>query len=471
VSRIRPLIVLVVMLSLLSAASPTLATHGTRTAVYNMENLGDLLEPVDPFAPGPARTDHTDLAFWGNLLINGNYNGFKLIDISDPANPAEVANYKQCNGNQGDVLVWDNLVVRSWNSPAPNPDGPTGRTCGGAPVPQGFEGLHIFDISDPDHIELIRAVEMSVAGPSRVPPEAAGLGSHTATLVPDLENGRVLVYNSASSGAHPGIDIVEIPLDEPAAASVLRFVPAGRSCHDTQVYLDVDRKRAACAGGNGYTMFSMDAADGGSLEHPVQLYSVASPLGASGHSSAFSWDGSVLVFGTEPGGGVQARCQESTPEIERTMFFFDADTGEHIGGWVLERTQGPTENCTIHNFNVIPTRNQRDVVVSGNYQAGTWVTDFTDPGNAYAIGWSDPPPIDPDRLIDGGAWSSYWYNGYIYESDIYTGLHVFRPTAREAQTAVRFPFLNPQTQIVHRCLGGGGGREHVIKCSPKGLNP
>jgi hypothetical protein len=74
-------------------------------------------------------------------------------------------------------------------------------------------------------------------------------------------------------------------------------------------------------------------------------------------------------------------------------------------------------------------------------------------------------------LIDGGAWSSYWYNGYIYESDIYTGLHVFRPTAREAQTPVRFPFLNPQTQIVHRCLGGGGGREHVIKCSPKGLNP
>ena len=150
------------------------------------------------------------------------------------------------------------------------------------------------------------------------------------------------------------------------------------------------------------------------------------------------------------------------------MFFFDADTGDSLGGWVLPRPQGPTENCTIHNFNVIPTRNQRDVVVSGNYQAGTWVTDFTDPAAAEAIGWSDPPPIDPDVLIDGGAWSSYWYNGYIYESDIYTGLHVFRPTAWAAQTPVRFPFLNPQTQIVHRCLGGGGGGEHVFKCDEDG---
>jgi hypothetical protein len=74
-------------------------------------------------------------------------------------------------------------------------------------------------------------------------------------------------------------------------------------------------------------------------------------------------------------------------------------------------------------------------------------------------------------LIDEGPGRANWYNGYVYESDIYTGLHVFRPTAWAAQTPVRFPFLNPQTQSVHRCLGRGGGREHVIKCSPKGLNP
>lgn len=464
--RIRFLIVLIASLSLLSLASPGGATHGTRTDVHNMENLGDVLEAVDPFAPGPARTDHTDLAFWGDILINGNYNGFKLIDIGDPANPVEVADYKQCNGNQGDVLVWENLVIRSWNSPAPNPDGPTGRSCGGAPVPQGFEGLHLFDISDPANIELVGSVELTAAALG-VP----GCGSHTATLVPDLDNERVLVYNSASSGACPGIDVVEVPLADPSQATFLHRAAAGRSCHDTQVYLAVGHKRAACAGGNGYTMFSMDTEDGGSLENPVQLYSVVSPPAASGHSAAFSWDGAVLIFGHEPGGGVQARCQETTPEIQRTMFFFDAETGDLLGGWVLENTQGPTENCTIHNFNVIPTRNQRDVVVSGNYQAGTWVTDFTDPTDAKAIAWSDPPPIDPDVLIDGGAWSSYWYNGYIYESDIYTGLHAFRTTAPAAQTPVRFPFLNPQTQIVHRCLGGGGGREHVIKCSPKGLNP
>jgi hypothetical protein len=458
--RTRLLFVLVAV-TLFALPSPSAATHGTRTAVFNMENLGDVLESVDPNAPGPARTDHTDLAFWGDLLINGNYNGFKVIDIGDPANPVELADYKQCNGNQGDVMVWDNLVIRSWNSAAPDPAGPSGRSCGGEPVAQGFEGLHIFDISDLQDIRLVGQVRLTA---NLLP--VSGCGSHTASLVPDLDNDRLLVYNSASSGLCPGIDIVEIPLADPAQAAFLHRAAAGRACHDTQVYLSVTRKRAACAGGTGYTMFSMDAADGGSLTDPVQLYSATSPPAASGHSSAFSWDGKVLAFGHEPGGGVQARCQETTPEIQRTMFFFDADTGESIGGWVLPRPQGSTENCTIHNFNVIPTRNKRDVVVSGNYQAGTWVTDFTDPGNAVAIGWSDPPPIDPNVLIDGGAWSSYWYNGHIYESDIYTGLHIFRPTAKAAQTPVRFPFLNPQTQIVHRCLGGGGGREHVLKCQP-----
>ena len=212
---------------------------------------------------------------------------------------------------------------------------------------------------------------------------------------------------------------------------------------------------AACAGGNGYTMFSMDAEDGGSLHDPAFLYSVVSPPAASGHSSAFSWDGEVLIFGHEPGGGVQARCQETTPEIQRTMFFFDAETGEHLGGWVLERTQGPSENCTIHNFNVIPTRNQRNVVVSGNYQAGTWVTDFTDPENPTAVAWADPESLGPGPFCSatlppgcqlGGAWSSYWYNGEIHESDITRGLAVYKVSHSALAGAVRVPHSNPQTQ-------------------------
>jgi hypothetical protein len=46
----------------------------------------------------------------------------------------------------------------------------------------------------------------------------------------------------------------------------------------------------------------------------------------------------------------------------------------------LPRSQdGVSENCAIHNYNIVPQRNGRYVAVGGHYQAGTWVTDFTDP--------------------------------------------------------------------------------------------
>jgi hypothetical protein len=46
----------------------------------------------------------------------------------------------------------------------------------------------------------------------------------------------------------------------------------------------------------------------------------------------------------------------------------------------------------------------------------------------------------------GGAWSSYWYNNFIYESEITVGLNVFRVADRRLARAIRVPHLNPQTQ-------------------------
>ena len=64
-----------------------------------------------------------DVAFWGKTAYQGNYSGFRIVDVSDPENPVELKNYEECSpgttqGNQGDVIVWENLLVRSWNSPA-----------------------------------------------------------------------------------------------------------------------------------------------------------------------------------------------------------------------------------------------------------------------------------------------------------------------------------------------------------------
>jgi hypothetical protein len=89
--------------------------------------------------------------------------------------------------------------------------------------------------------------------------------------------------------------------------------------------------------------------------------------------------------------------------------------------------------------------------VHGSYQSGTSVVDFTDPTNPVEVAWSDPParPVPPGTPFCcdvGGAWSSYWYNNFIYETNINEGLNVFRLSDRVTAGAFRLDHLNPQTQ-------------------------
>jgi hypothetical protein len=104
-----------------------------------------------------------------------------------------------------------------------------------------------------------------------------------------------------------------------------------------------------------------------------------------------------------------------------------------------------TENCTWHNYNVVPT-GKRYVLVSGNYQSGISVVDFSDPANAREIAYADPAPLSETQLILGGDWSTYWYDGRIYESDITRGLLVWELSDRAIDGAGKLGHLNPQTQ-------------------------
>ncbi len=422
------------------------AGHENDPHTPNLKPLGHIFEPASLLNPAIGNPDiHTDIAFWGKLAIQGNWDGFNIRNIAAPGNPKQVSR-TFCNGDQGDVIVYRNIVTRSWNTPAPADDPATPEAensfCDGEPVPAGFEGLHIFDISNKKDPVLVGSVDLEC-------------GSHTATAVPDKKNGRLLVYNSGSSAACPGIDIVEIPLDDPASASFLRFEEAGEMihCHDTGVILGKAMK-AACAGGLGFSIWSLGGKDGGSLEDPELIHTVHVPSVTIGHSAAFTWDGKVLIFGHEPAGGVGPRCLETgtplPPPAEgvqtdemKSYFFYDVATGAEIGRWTLPRPQSAAENCTLHNLNVVPLK-KRYVLVHGSYQSGTSVVDFTNPANAKELAWSDPPPIVPTDL--GGAWSSYWYNNFIYETNITEGLNIFRFTGRETAGALRLSHLNPQTQ-------------------------
>ena len=525
---------------------------------------------------------NSDLAFWGTAAYQGTYEGFRVVNVRFPRQPREIINYDQCvqdttTGNQGDLVVYENVLTRSWNSPTPT----GGRFCGEVFTPAGEEGLHIFDITKPHEPEAVAFVPLPC-------------GSHTATGVPDPANDRLLVYSSSSADTAGcrGIDIVEVPLDDPAAASYLRFessgetdgqfpfvftvdapssaagsydatganfgtpahvggihapialvndgtalpnegcnplvgfpvgaialvdrgtcpfvqkaqmaqaagaiamivannapgdpitlggtdptiaIPSGmvsqadgaaikaglpaigtyaglampaHACHDTGAYL-ADVLRATCAGHDGVTTWSMDAADGGSLEDPAFQYAKAFEGVTIGHSAAYSWDGEVIVFGHEPGGGGQAQCQATSPDVNKTLWFLDADTGDTLGTILHPRPQGPTENCTWHNYNVVPTDDAR-ILVSGNYQSGISVLDFTDPAHVREIAYADPAPlINPDNpaaIEGGGDWSSYWYDGRIYESDMTRGLLIWNLIDPAVAGAKKLGHLNPQTQ-------------------------
>jgi hypothetical protein len=427
------------------------ADHATRVDTKRMVALGHSAQAGSFLVPDGQRTVNSDIAFWGDLAFNGNYDGFRVIDISDPEAPQELS-HPSCNGDQGDIAVWDDILIRSWNSKRT-----VARTCDGSTVPAGWEGVHLFDISSPTAPHLVGSVELPC-------------GSHTLALAPDLANGRAIVYsnNSSSSGCVDGtqanddpvgdfIDVIEVPLDDPASASLTNRVRlAGPTdatvrtgCHDMGVILG-SVNLAACASSDTTNVFDIgrNATPGGSLRKPRFMYTIQEP-GVDGHagrwhSATFTWDGEVIVLGWEPGGGAAPECEASDPAVKKSAFFYDARTGAKLGQWTLPRPQSAEENCTIHNYNVVPLQSGRYVMVSGNYQAGTWVTDFTNPRSPVALGWSDPAPLVPRQL--GGAWSSYFYNNHIYESEITKGLNVFRFTGKQTAGALGLQHLNPQTQ-------------------------
>ena len=455
--------------------------------------------PLDNTVPGQG-VFNSDLAFRDDTVVQGTYSGFRLIDVTYPSRPKEIIDWTQCAsptntvGNQGDVIVWGNLIIRSWNSATPAPVYPAGHPMAGTTIPtsdplrfttpgafcgdwpmfrepaqeplaeRGQEGVHIIDISNPKAPDVVAFVDTPC-------------GSHTETLVPDLANNRLLVYSNSSAGtvfggdpndptitSCAGIDVIQVPLANPAASSYLRFEPSGdpamppddhHPCHDTSVILG-DANLVGCAGQPGAAIYTMDPAKGGSKADPKFLYDAITGGNGIGHSTSFTYDGKYVVVGHEQGGGSGAECDPLDPPNERTFFMHDTETGAQVAKIAIPRLQTNLENCVTHNYNFVPLKNKngkpRYVMVSGNYQSGISVIDWSNIGFPEEIAFADPPPlVDPNPPVGielGGDWSSYWYNGRIYESDITRGLLIWRLDDSAVDTYLRTTGSNnPQTQL------------------------
>jgi LVIVD repeat len=429
-----------------AAADPVGDAVGTFTYSPNLTPVGYSARNVQPLTLNAAF--NSDLAFKGNLAIQGTYEGFRIIDVADPANPTQIVNYTACasTAGQGDVVVWGNILVRSWDAPANS-----SATCGGQLVGQGFEGIHIFDITDPANPVMVKQLRMASTG--NAPGAPAGCGSHTNTIVPDTARGNLYMYIGGSSASCTGIDIVRVNIADPTNAVYLKRAAAQRRCHDNNVIMGTVNL-AMCAGGDGFSVFkfdpSIDPAAPGGLEDPTLLYS--KPMGiTTGHSGSFSYDGKVLIFGHEPGGGSDAQCQATSSLANRTLYFMDPQTGNQLGSLVHQRDQTATENCTWHNFNVVPTYKGYAAIV-GSYQKGISAIDFSNPAAPQEIAFADPAPLECPACFRqiglGGDWSTYWYNGTIYESDIRRGLITWKIDRELFNRSRSVEISNPQTQMM-----------------------
>ena len=427
-----------------SEPSPTSSTQNVKLLATSFKGF-----------PADTTWRNSDLAFWGKTAISGNYAGFRILDISDPENPAVLSDFN-CPGNQHDVSVWKGFLFTSIDAPITGPECGSPRTAAGVP---GFEGIRIFDIRNPSNPVYVGAV-------------ATDCGSHTHTLVPDAEDpSHVYLYiasypagvlpvspfgNSCSrldaSGAptgHSKISVVEVPLANPAAAAVVSepmfelkdFGGAAgfRGCHDITVFTEIERAASACASEGQI----WDISD---IENPVTLARVHNPSVEFWHSSSFTWDGKTVLFGDEAGGGTSPRCRTTDPDTLGAIWIYDVGSLDNLDGTTVEqplshfkvpRVQGDVARCTMHNFNVLPIAG-RYVAVSAAYSAGTTVFDFTDRANPVEIGHNDPHGAN--------TWSSYWYNGFIYTNDTGRGFEVMLLADNARAGAKKLPYLNPQTQ-------------------------
>jgi hypothetical protein len=404
---------------------------------------------------------NSDLAFWGEKVYAGHYDGFQIIDASDPENPEQVVDFA-CPGSQHDVSVWKNLLFVSVEAPRESPACDSKAMAGGMP---GFEGMRIFDVSDPTRPVLIKGVPTDC-------------GSHTHTLVPDAENGRVLLYvasytaselsqsqygneckrfNADGTRAHQKISVVEVPLANPAAADVVseptfpqndyRATAGFNGCHDITVFTSIERAASACMGEGQI----WDISD---KENPKTIARVHNPNVEFFHSATFSWDGRTVVFGDEAGGGTGPRCRPQDADTLGALWFYDVASLDVMDGstpeaplssWKVPRdqttppgvTQAQDPNCTMHNFNTLPNT-KRDVLVSSAYAAGTTVVDFTDRRNPTEVGHHDPHRAN--------TWSAYWYNGHIYTNDGGRGVDVMLLSDKVRAGTQKLPHSNPQTQ-------------------------
>jgi hypothetical protein len=411
--------------------------------------------------------------------------GIRIFDISDITRPRNVGNVQTCRGSHTHTVLVDpkdtaNVYVY---------------ISGAAPVrsDQELPGC-VADAKDPNTaLFRIEVIKVPVANPERAAVVSSPRIFTGLTRPPehgespaDAERNRRRLDSARAAGGYiariqgeeqiAGPGFVRRQLDSlvkvrggtgaPTAAdsAMLRAnlqkivdammgpdanapQPGPTQCHDITVYPAIGLAGGAC-GGYGLLLDISDPAN------PKRIAAAADSNFSYWHSATFNNDGTKVLFTDEWGGGMQPKCRATDPAAWGANAIFTLANGkmDFKSYYKLPAAQAASENCVAHNGSLIPIPG-RDVMVQAWYQGGISIFDWTDAARPREIAYHDRGP-NSERLELGGSWSVYWYNGFIYSSEIQRGLDIFEllPSAHisqneiDAAKTVRLDYLNTQGQ-------------------------
>jgi hypothetical protein len=518
-------------------------------------HVPDQSSAMDELFRSPNQATNSDLAFWGNHAFVGYYTpaggvppgtgprgGVRIFDISNPDAPRLVRDFA-CYGPQSDPILWDrnnngvaDLMLLAVDSAMATPQ------CGAAPVPgstpNAWEGVRVFTMSDNPRSPFTTITQVDTV--------YTDCGAHTITAFP-LDSNRdpsktkkLNVYVSSyplgagptcgdtehlnmanpydedpgqpANPLHGVIQVVEVPLNNPAASRELSVQPrisypgdpdgrmewcekgicagvepAAVACHDIVVHVEHRVAGGACA--EQGQVWEIDENGIPDTENPMSVGDDEVSSGGTGqfpgavdffHSVMFDNDAETVNWVDESFGtscptrtNYQPRPWNPAGGNHKTgrMFFSDMEgnfqSEFHVGD-LRPDPGGPApldEYCSSH-MGMAVMGIERDLLVNAWYTGGVDVIDFTNPENLRETAY-----YDPQR--NSGTWSAYPYTGPtfrtgpgtpVYASDgvsdnptaqgmvVYRARNVPLPPRRE-----RMRWLNPQT-MDHEAGRVGSGR-------------
>jgi len=413
--------------------------------------------------------------------------GLRVFDISDIHHPKNVGNVQTCRGSHTHSLLVDpkdsaNVYVYiSGSSVVRSPSELPGCTAAMPNVDPNTAWFRIevikVPVAHPEQAAIVsspRIFDNLVAPPShgdtpedsvvdaKALAEAKARGAFTYTMYGQeqvLDDGDAegwlseIVSARGGSGAPTAADSAVLRQALPHIIAMMEGEEPDSSagptqCHDITLYPAIGLAGGAC---EGYGLL-LDISD---PVRPVRIHEVSDSNFSYWHSATFNNDGTKLLFSDEWGGGSQPKCRVTDKkEWGADAIFTVADRKMQFQSYYkLPAPQGATEICVAHNGSLIPVPG-RDIMVQAWYQGGLSVFDWTDPAKPVEIAYFDRGPVSATEPVSGGYWSTYWYNGHIYGSEMARGLDVFSLTPSaflsqneiDAANSVRMDYFNVQGQ-------------------------